>query len=385
MRILMVNYEFPPVGGGGATANYYLAREMVRAGHEVTVVTSYFQGLALEETVAGIRVLRVKLRRQRRDFTRFHEMLQYVLFALPKLRRLCRHEHFDVVHTFFAVPSGPAGYVASRAARAPHIIRLGGGDLPGHDPGRFGALHAVLKPVVRWLLRRADARVVNSQGLREKAERLYPGLVFDVVPNGIDLEEFTPVEAPREGPPVVLFVSRLIARKGLQYLLPALARLRDEGVAFRLLVAGDGPLRPELEQQVRELGLAAQVEFLGLVEREHLPAVYARGDVFVLPSVSEGMPNVVLEAIACGLPVVGTDVPGLAELVQEGVNGYIVPPGVVEALVEPLRRLLTDTALRQAQSVASRAHAQRCGWAAMAAQYLALYERARGSQAGGSL
>ena len=97
------------------------------------------------------------------------------------------------------------------------------------------------------------------------------------------------------------------------------------------------------------------------------------------------MPNVVLEAIACGLPVVGTAVPGLAELVQEGVNGYIVPPGVVEALVEPLRRLLTDTALRQAQSVASRAHAQHCGWAAMAAQYLALYERARDSRAGGSL
>lgn len=382
MRILMVNYEFPPVGGGGATANYYLAREMVRAGHEVTVVTSYFKGLPLEETVAGIRVLRVKLRRKRRDFTKFHEMLQYVVFAVPKLRRLCRREHFDVVHTFFAVPSGPAGYVACRTARAPHVIRLGGGDLPGHDPGRFGALHTALKPVVRWLLRRADARVVNSQGLREKAESIYPGLAFDVVQNGIDLEEFVPAAEAHGGPPVVLFVSRLIERKGLQYLLPALARLRDEGVSFRLLVAGDGPLRGELEQQTRDLGLAEQVEFLGLIERANLPAVYARGDLFVLPSVSEGMPNVVLEAIACGLPIVGTDVPGMAELVNEGMNGHIVPPADIDALVGPLRRLLTDADLRAAQSKASREHAQGCGWAAMAAKYLALYEASVSRRAG---
>jgi glycosyltransferase involved in cell wall biosynthesis len=378
MRILIVNYEFPPVGGGGANANYYLAREMVRLGHEVTVVTSYFRGLPLSESVEGIRVLRVRLWRRRRDYTKFHEMLQYVAFAIPRLWALCRRERFDLVLCFFAVPSGPAGYVASRVAHAPLVIRLGGGDLPGHDPDRFGTLHRLLGPVVRWLLTRSAARVVNSEGLREKAEALFPGLSFNVIPNGIDLDEFQPPAVRANEPPVILFCSRLIERKGLQFLLPALATLRDEGVPFVLQVVGDGPLRPQLEQQVAELALGEQVQFLGLRGHEELPALYQAADIFVLPSVSEGMPNVVLEAIGCGLPVVGTDVPGMAELVTPGDNGYIVPAGQAQAFIVPLRELLSDADRRRALGQASRARAEKFGWRQLAQAFVNLTPGAGG-------
>jgi glycosyltransferase involved in cell wall biosynthesis len=375
MRILMVNYEFPPVGGGGGNANYYLAREMVRLGHEVTVVTSYFRGLALSEDVQGIRVLRVKLWRKRRDYTKFHEMLQYVLFALPKVRSLCRREHFDIVQTFFAIPSGPVGYAAARAARVPLVIRLGGGDLPGHDPDRFVLLHRVLKPVVRFLLRRSMTRVVNSQGLHERAVQAYPGLDFAVIPNGIDLDEF---HAPRErdnAVPVILFASRLIERKGLQHILPVLAQLAREDVPFALLVAGDGPLRPALEQQVADLGLTDRVTFLGLVPHEQLPAVYQAADIFVLPSTNEGMPNVVLEAIASGLAVVGTMVPGMPELVEEGHSGFLVPIGEWEGFARPLRLLLTDRQRCREMGEASAVHAAQFSWRRLAEMYLTIYAR----------
>ncbi len=375
MRVLMVNYEFPPVGGGGGNANYYLAREMVRLGHDVTVVTSWFRDLAREEMVEGIRIVRVKLHRKRKDFTAFHEMLQYVLFALPVVRSLGRREHFDLVVTFFAVPSGPVGVAAARAARAPLVVRLGGGDLPGHQE-RFGLMHRLLKPVVRRILACARGRVANSEGLGERARLVYPGLDFSVIPNGVDLEEFTPEGRSRSHPPTILFVSRLITRKGLQFLLPALARLRDEGLAFRLQVVGDGPQREEWTQLARELGMEAMVEFTGAVAHHDLPALYRDADIFVLPSLSEGMPNVVLEAIAAGLPVVGTAVPGMAELVGEGENGFIVPPGAPDVFVEPLRQLLDDAALRERMGEASRAHAEQFGWRQLAESYLAFGETA---------
>ncbi len=376
MKILMVNHEFPPVGGGGGNANYYLAREMVRGGHEVAVVTSDFAGLAREEVVEGIEVRRVPTGRNRRDFATFGEMARYLLGAGRVLWRLGREREWDIVQVFFVVPSGPAGMVAGRAARAPMVVRLGGGDLPGHEPRRFRRTGRALKPLVRWMLARAQARVVNSAGLRARAEEAYPGLNFEVIENGIDLEEFRPAADRRtEGPPVILVSARLIERKGLQFLLPALGALQKAGVAFRLRVAGDGPLRPVLEAQARAEGLQDRVEWLGLRPHQELPEVYRSADLFVLPSLSEGMSNAVLEALASGLPAIVTDVPGTEELVRDGKNGFCVPPGEPGALERPLERLLKDPELRRRLGRASRAEAERFAWSRQGERYLQLYER----------
>jgi glycosyltransferase involved in cell wall biosynthesis len=376
MRILVVNYEFPPVGGGGATANYYLAREMVKQGHAVRVVTSGFRGLPARADVEGIEVVRVPVWRQRQDFTKMHEMLQYVLSATPRAAVMGRSrgpEAWDIVQTFFAVPSGLVGWWPASCGHIPHVIRLGGGDLPGHEK-RFSMAHRVLRPVVKCLLRGASARVVNSEGLRQRAQAIFPDLHFEVICNGVDVEIFRPGPKESERIPTVLFVSRLIERKGLHLLLPALGRLLNEGVEFRLLVVGDGPMRSQLEQQAEQLGLANTTDFLGLRPRSELPAIYRRADIFCLPSASEGMANVMLEALATGLPVVATDVPGSSELVQDGVNGFVVQAGHWEALVEPLRRLLSDTELRQRLGEAGRQHSENFAWSKMAGQYLKLYD-----------
>ncbi len=372
----MVNYEFPPVGGGGATANYYLAREMVKLGHAVRVVTSGFRGLPKREHVEGIEVVRVPVWRQRRDFTKMHEMLQYVLSATPRAAVMGRSrgaEAWDIVQTFFAVPSGLVGWWPARCGAIPHVIRLGGGDLPGHQK-RFALAHRVLRPIVRCLLGGASARVVNSEGLRRRAEATFPDLPFDVISNGVDVELFRPREAEGAQIPTVLFVSRLSERKGLHLLLPALGRLLNEGPEFRLLVVGDGPMRSQLEQQTEQLGLSDIVDFVGLRPRSELPSIYRRGDIFCLPSASEGMANVILEALATGLPVVATDVPGSSELVEEGVNGFVVEPGNAEALGEPLRRLIGDADLRQRLGEASRQRSEHFAWSRMAGQYLKLYD-----------
>lgn len=370
----MANYEFPPVGGGGATANYSLAREMVAEGHEVAVVTSGFRGLPKRETVDGIRVIRVPVYRQRRDFTKTQEMLQYVISATPRLALMGLCGRWDVVHTFFAVPSGLAGWWASRMGRIPHVIRLGGGDLPGHEK-RFGTLHRMIKPVLSCLLGGAAARVVNSEGLRERAKWLYPNLDFEVIYNGVDRELYRPVDEPPSGPPVVLFVSRLIERKGLQHLLPALALLKDRGHNFELKVVGDGPLRPDLQEKAEQLDLTGRVEFMGLQPRSEMPEIYRSAHIFCLPSSSEGMANVVLEAIASGLPPVVTDVPGSRELVEDGVSGFIVENAEPDTLADALGRLIADEKLRRSMAKASRQRSKEFAWSKMARSYIELYEK----------
>lgn len=371
MRILMANYEFPPLGGGGATANYYLAREMVKAGNNVTVLTSGFRGLPNRADIDGIEVLRVPVWRRRRDYTKMHEMLQYVMLAAPKAASMGRN--WDIVQTFFALPSGLVGWWPSKLARIPHVIRIGGGDLPGHEK-RFGTAHKILHPVLGKLLRGADARVVNSQGLQERARSVFPDLEFNIINNGVDTELFRPATDANNDVPTVIFVSRLIERKGLQFLIETLAGLNRNGVLFNLMVVGDGPMRAQLEAQVNDTGLTDRVQFLGLRDRAELPDIYRQGDMFCLPSSSEGMANVVLEAMATGLPVVTTAVPGTGELVQDGVNGFVIEKPDANLLRDPLNILLTDKKMRMRLGQESRRRSEEFAWSKMAAMYIEMYQ-----------
>ncbi|MBC7289656.1 MAG: glycosyltransferase [Armatimonadetes bacterium] len=190
---------------------------------------------------------------------------------------------------------------------------------------------------------------------------------FAVIENGVDLQQFSPSpDSPVRDAPVVLFVSRLIERKGLHFLLAALARMKDRVPRFQLVVAGDGPLRAQLEAQANSLGLGDRVRWLGNVPHDRLPDVYRSADIFVLPSLSEGMANVALEAAASGLPLVLTDVPGTAELLVHGRNGFVVAPADVESLANAIERLLLDPHLRRRMGQASRE----------VVRYLALFEQA---------
>lgn len=374
MRILMVNHEFPPLGGGGATACYFLSRELGRLGHEITVVTARHGELPAETREDSVQVIRLNCGRRNVERTTFREALMFVGAALGWVRTWGRRGAVDVVQTFFALPNGPVGHLASSRVGCPHVIRISGADLPEHDPDRYRTLERILRPITRWYLDRASRLVVNSEGFREKAMRYYPHLDFTVIPNGVDLTMFEahPGDRPVNNPPRLLFVSRLVERKGLHFLLRALASLKQQGLTFVLDVVGDGPQRGQLETLVSQLGLTNQVQFYGAMQRMELPPIYRSADVFVLPSLSEGMPNVVLEAMSCGLPIIGTRVPGTEELVLEGVNGWLATPGSVAELERCVLAALRCSNLPKIGR-ASRRRAEDYAWSTVARTYEALY------------
>lgn len=370
VRILVLNYEFPPLGGGAGNATACLAREWARRGHEVEIITGGFRGLPRVEQREGFTVRRIWSPRARQGQCSVGEMGAYL--ALSCLPALWRGVMFRprIALAFFSLPSAPAAWLLRAMRGTPYVVSLRGGDVPGFDEKNIGAMHRVCAPVTRLLWSEAVAVVANSGGLRATAERFAPDLPILEIPNGVDTERFAPAP-PREGAPQhLLFVGRLARQKGVDVLLEALAKIA--ALPWRLTIAGDGPERAALAEQAARLGLAKRVHFRGWVQREELPELYRSADVFVFPSHDEGMPNVVLEAMASGLPIVATQVPGNDELVRE--NGRLVPAGDPSSFAEALAPLLTDASLRRMLGERSRsltlAHHS---WAAPAAAYETLF------------
>jgi glycosyltransferase involved in cell wall biosynthesis len=183
----------------------------------------------------------------------------------------------------------------------------------------------------------------------------------EVVPHGVDLERFRPRDRRSDGPLALLAVGRLVEKKGFHVLIDALARLR---APFRLRVVGDGPEHTRLEQAIRRHGLAGSVELTGALTHDVLPAVYGQADIVVAPSIADaggdrdGLPNVVLEAMASGVPVVGGDVGALATALDGG-TGVLVPPGDHVRLARALESLAADAELRARLGRAARARVER--------------------------
>lgn len=377
MNLLIINYEFPPVGGGGGIATYYIARELCRKAYKVSVLTSHFRELRWYEEIEDIRVYRVPVLRKRRDYCSVVEMVSFILTSFPMLLYLLIRHRYDLIHIFFGVPSGPLGYIAKKLFGIPYLIRMGGGDVPGFRPFQYKRLYIVLTPVLNVLWRNAKFLVANSGGLRKMAYQAFPDLSVHVIPNGVDIHRFTNGHARARADEVrILFVSRLILRKGLQFLIDTIPEVQKQvKYPFVIKVVGDGPDKETFVLKIEELGMGESFRFYGYVEHGKLPEYYLGADIFVLPSLAEGMPNVVLEAMGSGLPIVATKVPGSEELVHHGENGFLVDSGDPKALTNALVTLINDRVLREKMGSYSKKLVRNYTWKTVAEQYITLYKQ----------
>jgi L-malate glycosyltransferase len=232
---------------------------------------------------------------------------------------------------------------------------------------RTRPLHAVMN---RWI-RRVDTIQCIS---RDTHERLiaagYPASRLRMIPNAVDLSRFEAERRPSGDVVRVAYVGRLRRVKGVGVLLDAWRLLAGEGGA-RLVIAGDGDQRAELEAQLDRLGLRDTVELAG--EVADVSGVLRETDVYVQPSFMEGMPNSVLEAMAASLPIVATRVGGNQDLVTDGDNGLLVPPGDAAALAAAIRRLIRDPALARRMGARARARVEQFGVPAVTAQLVRAY------------
>lgn len=373
MRILLVNFEYPPLGGGAANATLFLARALVELGHEPVVLTCAVPGLDHDGIEDGIPVHRLRALRRAPDRTNIREMASFMLASLLGVRRVARADRIEAVVTFFTIPCGPAGWLLHRTMGLPYVVSLRGGDVPGHVPG-IRLFHIVVAPVRRAVLKAARAVIANAPGLARKSEKIDPVPVH-VIPNGVDTGVFRPTapDETRGDRFRILFVGRLHELKNINLLLRSAAELARAGTALSIDLVGDGPERPALEALAAGLGLADRITWHGWRPKEEVAALYRGASCLVNPSRYEGMPNTVLEAMASGLPVVASNVGGNNDLVAPGETGLLFELDEPEGLTRALRALADDRALAGGMGARARELAVRdYSWQGVARRYIDL-------------
>ena len=376
LNVLMLNYEFPPIGGGGGQAHRALLGEYAnRADLHVDVLTCAPQpGFEVETFAPNIKIHKVGIKKAHLHFWRKSEVLAWLRRAKGPYRRLLRENRYDLAHAFFGFPTGWLCY--RTAGRLPYVISLRGSDVPGRH-ARLQLEYKILGPFVfKPIWRRAAALVACSEGLKARALRFMPSAQIDVIPNGVDLKRFGPAETScgdSRGALRLLTVGRLTETKRLPLLIDAVDHLRKEGCDVSLTIVGGGALEAELRQAMGQKGLGDAITLAGRVDGGEMPDIYRGHDVFVSASVQEGMSNAMLEAMASGLPIVTTRCEGVDELVTD--NGIVVEEPQPVSLAQAVRSLADDRVTLASMSRAARARAEGFTWSAVADRYLQVYEQ----------
>lgn len=376
LRLLMLNYEFPPIGGGGGQAHLALLHQYAgRSDLDVDVLTSGpALGLTTEHLADNVRVHRVGVHKEDLHFWRRAEVLEWLRKAKGPYRRMIAENGYDLVHAFFGFPTGRLCYRTRR--RLPYVISLRGSDVPG-DNARLQLEYKLLGPVVfKPIWQKASALVACSEGLKSRALAFLPSAQIEVIPNGVDLERFHSLGEERgSGLDMLrlLTVGRLSVTKRLPLLIEAVELLHRQGGQVRLTIVGGGALEPELRQLLAQKDLRGVVTLTGRRSGKHMPEVYQKHDVLVSASMQEGMSNAMLEAMACGLPIVTTRCEGVDELIAD--NGTVVENPEPASLAAAVQKLADDSQARAAMSIAARKRAESFGWDAVAARYTELYQR----------
>lgn len=372
MNILMLNYEFPPLGGGAGRATRYISRELVNMGCKVDVLTSCDAPQPLYEVLDGVRVYRVPTRRKSIHECGLRAALQYVTYGYMKMKELVAKNNYDITHSFFSLPTGILSYLAKRRYNLPYILSLRGSDVPGYDPYGVERLHRVLISFNVKIWQSADRVIALSRGLANLAHQSAPNIPMKVIYNGIDTCIFRPVKVNNNGRISLITVSRLLQRKGIHFLIEALHRMKRDDL--NLLIVGKGNYEEALKEQAYRLNLQDKITFYGYCPNENLPYLYAQADIFVLPSLTESFGIVFAEAMACGLPIIGTTVGGIPEVVIDRENGILVPPRDVEALLQAIRQLSDNSQLRAKMRQNNIRRIADCfSWETVSSQYLSEY------------
>ncbi|MHB9034196.1 MAG: glycosyltransferase family 4 protein [Anaerolineae bacterium] len=402
MRVCWLASSYPRWAGDGAGSFIAsLAQALAERGHQIEVVAPWDSALQLMDT-GPVRVHRFRYApgdalhlmghgRSLEADVRLKAVVPllapvYIMSALAAARRLHRQQPFDLLHGHWSVPGGYAAALLARQLKLPYLVSLHGSDVYLTERNKLWATAA------RRAFRRARFVTAPAQHLLERS--LPAGLDLArsrVIPYGVDTRRFARGDGQtlrgRLGIPadalVVGALGRLVYKKGFDNLLTALPAVCFQFPQLRCLIAGEGDLQGALKAQIVRLGLQDTVSLLGHVSWQDTPDYYALCDVLAIPSVQDragnvdGLPNVLLEAMASGCAVVASRVAGMETVITDGTHGLLVPPGDSSALSRALIAFLADKSLRQRCGAAARqVMREQYEWQHIAEEFNSLYQAA---------
>lgn len=318
MKILILNYEFPPVGGGGSPVTYEMAKYLVKLGNDVDVVTMGFKGLPAYEVSEGINIYRVKSIRKRKDMCKTHEMIFFVFAAIFFLKKFLKNKKYDICHCHFIVPTGLVALWVKKKFKLDYVLTVHGSDVPGYNSDRFQFEHNFTKPLLKKVCKNAKIICSPSKYLKNLLLKNIGHYEIEHIPNGIDLENFK-LDLTKNKKDYILSTGRLFKRKGFQTLIKA---VYDIKLPFEVHIVGDGYYREYLQDLAK--GSKTKIIFHGWLEKgsKELLKLYEEAKIYVLASSKENASISLLEGMAAKTTVITTNVSGCPETVEDA--GYLI-------------------------------------------------------------
>lgn len=356
MRICFLSRRyFPAISGMSVYAKNYL-NELVKLGHDVVMISQYrndvvgtkIYGGGPPPAVTGVEVVGLEALGEQRvnagQRADFEADIQVMVKTALEHHRI---KPFDLVHAQYGYPNGLAALEISRQTNVPNVVSIQGGD--GHWVGLCCQTHA---QAIRAVLDHANELIIGSLSFAEEVQK-HHGTVrsrFTIIPGAINTDDFNPRRDRALGEvrtvPVLLYHGRVDRRKGVLELIEAMEKLKGKGQACRLIISGIGPDLEAAKEQARQQNLDDRIEFSGYVSHERAAEVYRTADIFVSPTWSEGFSNTILEAMACGLPIVAARAIGVVDCLRENENALFHEVHDVNGIVEKVTAMLEHATLR---------------------------------------
>lgn len=359
MKIAILVDLFPPKWVAGTEiATYHMAKHLARCGHEVHVITSLDEGQPEESYERGFYIHRLH-----RTRNRFISPFVFCIDIVKTVQRI----NPDIVHAqslAIAVPS----LITKKFYKIPYVVWGQGSDVYLPEP--------LTKMTSRTVMKNADSVIALTEDMKQTMWSIYDRDIV-VIPNGVELKEYTnetSVKVINDAGKRILFVGRLHQVKGVRYLLQAMKIVHKKMHDVQLILVGDGEEREHLEFLTADLAIKECVEFAGKVPHEKVQVYMNQAEVFVLPSLSEGFPVTIIEAMACGLPIVATRVRGVSEIIEDGINGYLVDPKDPVQIARALLKILDNEYLRKEMSSNNREEAKKYSWDEIAVKLEKTYQ-----------
>ena len=339
MNILILNYEYPPIGGGGGVISQHVANGLSKH-HKVTVLSTWFPGLTEEEDHPNLRIIRVKSRRRSEFRSNPLEMLSWIRHSKRALDNLCKSRQFDICFANFVLPGGEVALYLKRKYNIPYVLLSHGHDIPWAKPyGALVPLHLMSYFRLKTICRASDRIFVQTNMIKSNAD-MFVGVGWanrvKVISNGCEASVLSGQNKSKSNLNIV-FVGRLVHQKAPMVFLKAIEIFAQYQRDFTVSIYGDGPLRRRMERFVAESGLTDHITFYGKVTQNKVLESYSRAHIMVAPSLSEGMSISMLEALSRGVYLIATRVSGVEDMLESKLNGELVPFKDPFAIVESLR------------------------------------------------
>ncbi len=373
-KILILNYEYPPLGGGAGIVTKHIAERLVELGYQVHIVTTWFFGEPEYSSDGNLTIVRLKSRRKVTYKSNPLEMMSWAQCALQYFKELPDEKLFDVCIANFTLPGGfVAKYIKSRWG-IPFVVLSHGHDIPWFAPKQMLPWHILAYPWIKKIMKLSSNNILLTEDLKKTADKFIGKKYHSkniVIPNGMLMDKYKSGFDNSKKFIQIIFVGRLVEQKDPLTFIRSCKAINDLQIPAHFTMIGDGPLKSQVEKLAMELDIR-NIEIMGQVSHYDVLKAYEKADVLILPSREEAMSMVVLESVSRGIYILSTIVNGNHQLIVENVNGNFIPYGDERKISEAVAAFYYDKFLNNYQYPEDLIHRlfDRYSWGKVTRQYL---------------